>query len=137
GERGAPQGRYREGSNRWMSDPAAGLPAWIQLDWDKPQSVSEVQLIFDTGMHRHLTLSHHDGYTSRMLWGEPQPETVCDYTIEGHDGHQWQPLVSVKGNYQRRRRHRVTPASPIEKLRVTVTKTNGLDHARIMEVRVR
>ncbi|MEY2881283.1 MAG: hypothetical protein RLZZ15_3663, partial [Verrucomicrobiota bacterium] len=77
-----PPDRSLRGTHRWMSDPAAGLPAWLELRWDSPVAVREVQLIFDTGLHRFLTLSQADGYTARMLWGRPQPETVRDYAIE-------------------------------------------------------
>ncbi len=136
GERGAPPSRRVKGTHRWMSDPAAGLPAWLQLEWKEPVSINEVQLIFDTGLHRHLTLSHHDGYASKMQWGQPQPETVRDYTIEFHDGQQWNTLIQVTGNYQRLRRHRFDVSYEVTRLRIQVTQTNGLGGARIVEVRV-
>jgi hypothetical protein len=135
GPRGAKPDRVTPGLHRWMSDPNAGLPAWIQLQWDKPVPVSEVQLIFDTGMHRVLTLSHSDAYVDRMDWGRPQPETVRDYTIEAKCGDGWHLLAEVKDNYQRRRIHNVNPPGEVSALRVTVTATNGLDHARIFEIR--
>ncbi|MBX7256033.1 MAG: FAD-dependent oxidoreductase [Candidatus Hydrogenedentes bacterium] len=137
GKGGAPTNRARSGSHRWMSDPAAGIPAWLMLEWEKPVSVREIRLVFDTGLHRVLTLSHADAYTARMLWGQPQPETVCDYTIEARAGGQWRALDDVRGNYQRLRVHRLTEPQSIDALRITVHRTNGLDHARIMEVRVR
>ncbi|MBI2479379.1 MAG: FAD-dependent oxidoreductase [Planctomycetia bacterium] len=136
GERGATPNRSLPGSQRWMSDPNQGLPAWTRLDWDSPRTIKEVQLIFDTGLHRHLTLSHHDGYTARMRWGIPQPETVKDYTIDAHDGHAWTVLTSIRGNYQRRRRHSFAQRVSAVALRISVTATNGIDHARICEVRV-
>ena len=135
GPRGAKPDRAASGLHRWMSDPGAGLPAWIQLDWDKPAPVSEVQLIFDTGMHRVLTLTHSDAYVDRMDWGRPQPETVRDYTIEGKCAGGWHLLAEVKDNYQRRRIHQVNPPGDVSALRVTVSATNGLDHARIFEIR--
>jgi hypothetical protein len=136
GDRGAPPDRTVPGSHRWMSDPAQTLPAWIQLAWDSPQAIKAVQLIFDTGLHRHLTLSHHDGYTARMQWGVPQPETVKDYTIEAYEGNNWIVMVSVTGNYQRRRSHTFTKEVVASVLRITVKTTNGMDHARVCEVRV-
>jgi hypothetical protein len=136
GPRGAPESRCVVGTHRWMSDPAEGLPAWLQLEWPAEIAVSEIQLVFDTGLHRHLTLSHHDGYTSRMKWGRPQPETVRDYTIQNLAAGGWQQLVEVSGNDQRLRRHVVEPHGLIRALRINVSATNGLDHARIMEVRV-
>ena len=137
GKGGSPESRRVAGTHRWMSDPAEGLPAWLQLDWPDEIDVSEIQLVFDTGLHRHLTLSHHDGYTSRMQWGCPQAETVRDYTIQFLEHNDWIQAVEVSGNYQRLCRHVWNRAKRIRALRVVVTATNGLDHVRIMEIRIR
>ena len=136
GEKGAPPDRRVAASHRWLSDPAAGLPATLELAWDSAILPREIQLIFDTGQHRHLTLSHHDGYTARMIWGRPQPETVRDYTVSGYADANWIPLVNVNGNYHRRRVHHLECECAVSKLRIVVSATNGLDHARICEVRV-
>ncbi len=135
GAKGAPPGRCAAHSQRWISDPAAPLPAVLTLEWESPVRLREVQLVFDTGLHRHLTLSHHDGYTASMLWGQPQPETVRDYTLSGYDGTSWITLLAVSGNYQRRRVHQLTPTAAVFRLRISVTAANGLDHARVLEVR--
>ncbi len=135
GPKGAPSGRVEPGTHRWMSDPDAGLPAWLELRWDAPVKVKRIQLVFDTGMHRVLTLTHSDAYADRMEWGRPQPETVRDYTIEGKVGRKWRTLGEVAGNYQRRRVHEIELPSPVSALRISVTATNGMDHARIFEVR--
>jgi hypothetical protein len=132
----APPNRAHPGLHRWMSDPAAGLPAWLELAWDDSVVVREVQLIFDTGLHRFLTLSQADGYTRRMEWGHAQPETVRDYVVSAEIDGRWETLVTVTGNYQRRRLHVLPAAATTRRIRITVTATNGLDHARIMEVRV-
>ncbi|MAG93258.1 MAG: pyridine nucleotide-disulfide oxidoreductase [Planctomycetaceae bacterium] len=136
GDRGAPPDRSQPGLHRWMSDSADGLPASIQLDWNDPIDPTSIELIFDTGLHRHLTLSHHDGYTATMHWGEPQPETVRDYAIEAFDGREWTTLFSVEGNYQRRRVHTLTCSGSVQSLRVRVDATNGIEQARICEIRV-
>ena len=136
GSRGVKPERGAQGLHRWMSEPAAGLPAWLQLEWDGPVPVSEVQIVFDTGMHRVLTLTHSDAYAARLKWGQPQPETVRDYAVEVKCEGRWQTVVDVTGNYQRRRVHKVKLPGPISALRLNVTATNGLDHARVFEVRV-
>ncbi|HAW30263.1 MAG TPA: pyridine nucleotide-disulfide oxidoreductase [Planctomycetaceae bacterium] len=136
GSAGAPEGRAFPGGHRWLSDPAEGLPATLLLEWEKSVTVQKLQLIFDTGLHRHLTLSHHDGYTAKMQWGTPQPETVRDYQIEVHDGSDWQQIVNVTGNYQRRRVHQLESEITGKQLRIVVTATNGVDQARVCEVRV-
>lgn len=135
GARGVVASRREPGSHRWMSDPACGWPAWIQLEWDEPQSISQVRLIFDTGLHRHLTLSHHDGYTAKMQWGHPQPETVRDYDLDCHiTATGWQTLAQVRGNYQRLNQHTLPDGSRVTALKITVHSTNGIDHARLISV---
>lgn len=136
GDAGAPLDRCTAGTHRWMSDPADGLPAWLQLDWEEPLIVDEIRLTFDTGLHRHLTLSHHDGYTRRMHWGSPQPETVRDYSIEVCHDDAWSTVTEVQGNYQRLRIHTLPNRRTIHALRITVKATNGLDHARIMQIQL-
>lgn len=131
----APPDRAFPGLHRWMSDPAQGLPAWLEVRWDRPVGVKLIQLVFDTGLHRHLTLSQAEGYTATMQWGRPQAETVRDYRVEWLDGAAWREALAVTGNYERLRRHLFPVAVRTAALRVVVTGTNGIDHARILEVR--
>ena len=70
-----------------------------------------------------------------MLWGRPQPETVRDYVIEAKLDSAWRELVRIEDNYQRRRVHPLD-GQMLEAIRIAVSATNGLDHARICEVRV-
>jgi len=132
GEGGVPADRTTPSSHRWMSQ---SLPADLEIRWPSPVSVSEVQLTFDTGMHRPLTLSHSDSYAAKMEWGHPQPETVKDYTITAEVSGKWENVCEEGGNYQRLRRHAIAPSGPVTAIKVTVTETNGIDHARICEIR--
>ena len=50
---------------------------WVELAWDAPQTIREVQLTFDTGFHRELTLTSSDSHNAHMVRA-PQPETVRD-----------------------------------------------------------
>ena len=118
-----------------MSDPEAGLPAWIELTWPEPVVLAEIRLVFDTGLHRPLTLTHSDAYAERMQWGRPQQETVADYHVAALVNGRWSEVAVEKGNYQRLRVHVVVPTVRTTALRVTVTRTHGLDHARIVEIR--
>lgn len=130
-----PAGRATGGPHRWMSDPGAGLPAWLEIRWAAPVTVAEVALIFDTGLHRLLTLSQADGYTERMIWGRPQPETVSDYRLAFETADGWIEGEAVRGNHQRLRRHRLEGVPPLAALRITILSTQGIDHARLVEVR--
>ena len=95
-------------SNRWVSDPAKGLPQWIELRFDGPRRVREIHLAFDTGLIRRLTLSQSDDFSAHMVRG-PQPETVKDYELLLLDGEKERSIVSVDGNYQRKRVHQFEP----------------------------
>ncbi len=136
GELGVPKDRANPGIHRWMSDPREGLPAWIQLQWDNPVTIKELQLIFDTALHRLLTLSHSAGYSPTMVWGKPQPETVKGYEIEYLNDGKWEKLLEVEQNWQRMNRHRLEKTVLTPAIRVTVKETNGIDHVRICEIRV-
>lgn len=128
----APADRAFPGLHRWMSDPAQGLPAWIEVRWPEPVTIRSVQLVFDTGLHRLLTQSGADGYTAKMQWGRPQEETVRDYRVSWDDP---AGSITVQDNHQRLRRHALAEPVCTQSLRIEVTATNGLDHARIMEIR--
>lgn len=137
GKGGAPPDRAHRGTHRWMSDPSKGLPAWIELRWDGAVAAGSVQLVWDTGMGRELMLTPSDAHTAwQGYWGRPQPETARDYVIEGCVNGTWRTLATVTGNYQRLCRHVLPEGTRVEALRVTVTATQGVDHARLMEVRV-
>jgi hypothetical protein len=133
---GAPPDRFPKATHRWMSNPTKGLPAWICFSWDDSITVGTIELIFDTGMHRLLTLSMADGYTDRMLWGKPQPETTRDYLIEAMVDGQWILAQHQQANYQRHRIHNLTTPVKTNSLRIQFMNTNGIDHARLFEARI-
>ena len=109
---GIPPSQGLNGTNRWISQ---GLPAALTLTLAAPIAIAQVQLVFDTGMHRKLNLSPLNAapHNSFVGWN-PQAETVRNYAIEGQgaDG-RWTVLCNVSGNYQRRRVHALPcPSSP-------------------------
>jgi len=109
--------------------------AWIELFWNESKPIRMVQLIFDTGFQRELTLSSSDHINSGIIRG-PQPETVRDYEIQGwtSDSQGWFSIESIHGNHQRLRRHPLNSAH-LRGLRVHVHATNGDAFARIFEIR--
>ncbi|WP_425395153.1 FAD-dependent oxidoreductase [Aeoliella sp.] len=135
GPGGVDRERTMPGAHRWMSDPDDGLPAWLQLEWSEPITPSRVQLIFDTGLHRVMTMSLADSYTAKMQWGVVPPECVTKFSIEVRHCGKWQVAAGVDDNYQRRVVCPL-PAEAIDALRIRVEATGGIDHARICEVRV-
>lgn len=120
--------------NRWGAE-LGDDGAWLELRWDQPQSIGYIQIVFDSGFHRELTLSEHAGVKKRVV-RKAQPETVRDYTVlaQTKDGGDWKTLVEVTGNHQRLQRH-AFDATRMRGLRIHVHATNGNPDARIYEVR--
>jgi hypothetical protein len=109
-------------------------PAWLELSWSKPQTLSRLQITFDSGFERELTLTSQDGFNKRMI-RSAQPETIKNYRVlqRGADG-DWKELVAVKENHQRVNRHSFEPIKA-DAIRIEVSETNGAELARVFEVR--
>lgn len=127
-------GATRPEIHRWTERLGDG-GAWIELEWDAPQTISEVQITFDTGFQRELTLSAAASVQENLIRG-PQPETVRDYTLSyrSSDAGEQKPLAAISGNHQRLRRHSFDPVQA-KSLRVHVTSANRGAQARIFEIR--
>ncbi len=122
-----------EWKNRWGAPMASG-PPWIELRWDTAKAIREIQITFDTGFQRQLTLSEQANQKKGMIRG-PQPETIADYTIEYADADgNYGELLRVDGNYLRLRRHTFTEFTATA-LRLTARRTHGSNEARVYEIR--
>ena len=119
----------------YWSAKMAGEGAWIELKWDSPKTIGQVQLTFDSGFQRELTLTAQDAINQNIIRA-PQPETVKDYEvlIRKRGASEWIRVAGEKGNYQRLRRHKFD-AVEAEAVRIHVKATNGIQFARIFEVR--
>ncbi len=119
--------------HRWTTDlNVAG--AWLELSWQTPQVLRQVQLTFDTGFQRELTLTLQDSANKGVIRA-PQPETVRDYTLRyrtSADG-PWVRLLAVRGNYQRLNRHHFAPIKA-QALRLDIAAAED-ERARVFEVR--
>jgi hypothetical protein len=108
---------------------AAPLPAWIELEWDEPKRIREVQITFDTGFKRELMLTAQDSANINIVRA-PQPETVRDYVVTAGD----RVLATVNNNHQRVNRVHFEPVET-KSVRIAISATNGIDQAHIFEVR--
>jgi hypothetical protein len=126
-----------EATNCWI---APDLPAWIELNWETSQILSEIRLTFDTGFQRELTLTMSDRYNAKMLRG-PQPETVKDYRLElvgpSETGSrdEVQRVIEVRDNYLGRRIHPLRTPLQVSRLRLIIQSTHGVPEARVFEIR--
>jgi hypothetical protein len=126
-------GNPRPVENTWTA-PLGIDGAWIELSWPRPQRLRMIQLIFDSGFQRELTLSASDSVT-RGIVRAPQPETVRDYRLLLRNASgDWTRLLEVRGNHQRLIRHRFEPAETAA-VRLEITATNGDPEARVFEIR--
>ncbi len=120
-------------SHRWVAPLGAG-GAWLELGWTTPQRLTHVQITFDTGFHRELTLTASDEHNAHIVRG-PQPETVRDYTVSVRTpGGETVEVARVEGNHQRLRRHDFAPLDATA-VRIHVSATNGSGQASLYEVR--
>jgi len=119
--------RPYQGTNLWRSDPFQELPQWIQLSWPDAQTISTVEIIFAG----HLLREYH-AYSPFYR----DPQCVRDYELEVESLTGWTSVVSVRGNYQRHRKHRLPSSVKGNRVRVLVLATNGDPSAAIYEIRV-
>ena len=121
--------------NHWAARTEEG-GAWIELAWERPQKVREIQITFDSGFQRELTLTSQYSVNAGTIRAA-QPETVRDYEIlyRPAASDQLAPLSLVKGNHQRINRHRFEQPFEAQSIRIHVSATNGDEFARIFEVR--
>ncbi|MGG3308279.1 FAD-dependent oxidoreductase [Paenibacillus lautus] len=134
GPRGIRPDLAEKGTHRWMSQPDDDSP-WIELEWTTPISLREIVVVLDTGMHRRLTLTHEDHLYKQLVWG-PQPETLKDFRIivySAESKEDGQEVLYVCDNYQRLITCQVD-LKQVNRLRLEVIATNGLDHARVFEI---
>lgn len=108
-------------------------PQWIQLEWQKPQEIKEIQITFDTGLNRKLFLTGQDSEYSQQIRG-PQPETVSDYSIEVKINGTFEEIIRVKDNFKRLNGYTIKPVIT-NSIRIIIHRTNGDKLARIFQVR--
>jgi hypothetical protein len=120
--------------NRWTT-VLTDAGAWIELAWDKPHTIKEVQITFDSGFQRELTLTASD-WINKGIIRAAQPETVRDYVLSYRKSGD-APLVEIVrkvGNHQRVNRLRFEPIDA-QALRLHINATNGDKLVRVFEVR--
>ena len=119
-------------SHQWRGDLRSG-DAHIELRWSAPRTIRTVELTFDTGLNRHLRLSGENGTMKRQVRG-PQPETICDYTLEYLLGEKVIKTEEVRDNFLRKIVHE-TESIRVDRIRLTAKKTHGDPYARVFEIR--
>jgi hypothetical protein len=133
GDKGARLERAKPGLHRWIGHE---LPAELSLEWQQPQPIREIRLVFDTGLHRELTLTLCNAVAKRLHWGRAQPETVKDYRLEILQGGEWKTIFEERDNFLRHRIHRLNEPVTTNNLRLVCLSTHGAANAKLCEIRV-
>lgn len=121
------------GLHRWMSAPGDAAP-WLELRWERPVALRRITLVLDTGLHRTLTLTQQDSLHRTIAWG-PQPETLKAFSLLARDADGRETAIAhVRDNYRRQLSFDVQ-LTGVTRLRIDGIETNGLDHARMMQIR--
>lgn len=116
---------YRS-TNLWRSDPRQPLPQWLELAWEQPQQIGQVEITFPGQLLREY-------HAYPPFYRDPQ--CASDYAISARNGDKWETLLEVCGNYQRQRIHKLPKPVATNRLRITIKATNGDLSAAIYEVR--
>ena len=116
--------RPTAGANAWVADPTDPGPA-LDIEWQLPQSVSEVVLMFDTDWDHPMETS---------LWGHPEdvvPFAVKDYRLTDGNG---RVLAEVADNHQTINTIRFDEPVETDRLRLEVLASHGQAPAAVFSV---
>ena len=132
-ERGVSPDRVIAGTHRWISE-SGDKAAWIELRWAEPVALKRIELIFDTGLHRQLTLTQSDAYRAKMCWGSGQPEAVKHYEVQLEAAGEWTKVANEDQQWQRRASHSLEGSNVCSAVRIRVLETWGSESARIVRI---
>ncbi|MFD0715993.1 FAD-dependent oxidoreductase [Paenibacillus sp. GCM10027626] len=113
-------------TNVWRSDPLQQLPQWLELAWEEPVQIGQVELTFPGQL-----LRDYRSYPAHYK----DPQCPKDIAIEAFVAGRWRQVGAIAGNYQRRREIKLEQPVTTGKLRIVVLATNGDPSAAIYEVR--
>lgn len=119
--------RPHRSTNVWRSDPSVPLPQSLQLTWDEPQEIRQVQITFAGNLLREY-------HASPALFRDPQ--TASDYLLEAKVDGVWVEVGGRRGNYQARVVHTLDAHVTATAFRLTILATNGDPSAAVTEIRI-
>lgn len=115
----------------WSADPDTEQPQWVQLDWDEPQTIAEIVLVFNDDVDEYLNNLHYRRSPFRVM-----PELVRDYRVQIHTTGGWHEVAHVCENRRRRRVHSIGASGrPVDGVRIEIDATNGAATAQIYAIR--
>ncbi|MVZ66121.1 FAD-dependent oxidoreductase [Sphingobacterium sp. DK4209] len=119
-------------SHQWRASLASG-EQFIELSWNKAQTLKQVEFTFDSGLNRHLRLSGEASVMKNQKRGR-QPEMLMDYTVELYKGSTLVKKEEVSENIQRKVVHSFDNVSA-DRVRLVAKKAQEDQNARVFEIR--
>ncbi|MBT4822336.1 MAG: FAD-binding dehydrogenase, partial [Lentisphaerae bacterium] len=116
--------------HHWQSE---GLPADVVVEWERPVSLSRVEIKCDTNVRRNI-LMRKDSKVTETFWNDVPQELLKALALEARVGGEWVPLGSIESN---RTRLITFSFDSLETtaVRIVMKETYGSPNATLFEVR--
>ncbi len=116
--------------NMWASETTEFTePEWLELSWDKPRSLGQIDIIFDSMLDFHF-MQKWGGYKHTVL-----PSIVKHYRLWAFDQQGNKTLIEeIEYNYQRLRKHKCK-LKKVLRIRLEILSTNVLHRAHVYAFR--
>lgn len=116
--------------HHWQSD---GLNPDLILSWEKPVSLSSVEIKCDSNLHTEIQIHPNIEKRRKQRPGMPV-ELVKKVSVEAEIDGLWKELAEVDNNLHRLVRLKFSPVST-SKIRVNLKETYGASDVKLFEVR--
>lgn len=122
-------------SNQWCSRGMSSQGEWIELDLGKARKISQIRLTFDPNLSQEHCISLSKAFIDKIPVGVPA-ELVKDYDIIFYIKGKEVLKKNVNENYQRLNIINLETALDVDRIRINITGTNGIQEVRIFEIRI-
>lgn len=116
--------------HHWQS---VGLNAELQLEWNKPQKFTSVEMKFDTNLQRNMMMHKNPAKNKNQVTAVP-PELVKDFTVEARVNGQWEEVGKKEYNLTRLVKINFNEVKATA-IRLKLKNTHGKENIRMYEVR--
>ncbi|WP_299312133.1 FAD-dependent oxidoreductase [uncultured Aquimarina sp.] len=116
--------------NHWQS---AGLSAEIQMEWENPISLSNIELKCDTNVKRNIMM-RKDSRNDDLFSNHVPKEMLKSLQVEGRVNGKWEKLRELKENRTRLIKCKFD-AIKTTAIRIRMTETYGAKNVKLFEVR--
>ena len=119
-----------EETHHWESQ---GLPAKIELEWERPVSLSRIEIKCDTNVKRNIMM-RKDSKVNETFWNSIPTELLKSLEVEAKVNGSWEKVGENKNN-QRRLIKFAFDKVKASAVRIRMKETYGKENAKLFEVR--